>query len=1054
MPPPTARPLSWRVALLLFGSGMCALIYQTAWLRELRLVFGMSTEASAAVLAIFMGGLGAGGLLLGRYADRHRNPLALYGFLELGIALTTALTPSLIGLVRSTYVALGGTESLGTSVGTLVRLALSTAVLAGPTILMGGTLPAAIRAVESADDAGRSRIGLLYALNTLGAVTGAASATFILFEWFGVRSLLYMACAVNALVALVAIRLSHTTAVEAPPAEAETAPAEPPAAPPAFTLVAAAVVGLVFLLMELVWYRLLSPLLGGTMYTFGLILAVALAGIGLGSALFSTYQRWFRSAVVAFAVTCALEALFLAIPFALGDRLAFMSLALRPAGDFGFVAQVLSWSLVVGVVVFPPAFIAGIQFPVLIALLGRGERDVGRHVGLAYAFNTGGSIVGSLAGGFGAMPLLGAVGCWRLAAVLLLVMAAVALAVALRGRAGAGLGPAFATLTIGLSAVLLLADGPTAAWRHSGIGAGRSRFGVDSPNALTAWVHEQRRRVFWEADGVESGVAVLAEDGYAFAVNGKVDGNAIGDAGTQVMLGMIGALLHGEPKTAFVVGLGTGSTAGWLAALPTIDHVDVAELEPVITHVAELCAPVNHDAMANPKLRLHLGDAREHLLTSAERYDLIASEPSNPYRAGISSLFTVELYEAAKSRLTERGIFLQWLQAYDIDATTVRTVLATIGTVFESVEIWRTMYGDFVLVASAAPITHDVAALRARLAQEPMRTAVEKAWRATDLEGVYSRFVARAELVKAIVAKADGAVSTDDHNLVEFSFAQSLSRAGNIGIERVRTTAVARGEAMPTFVNGTLDAETVAYERVLASIAEDISPPSPESLGLSPEGQVRTAALVEFKQGNLDRVAALWQRQPAPPTRIMELTALGEALAEVGDAAAGALADRLAAFSPVEAHVIRARLAFRQSRAADAASALEAAFVTYRTNPWPYRGTVRRAFQLAIDVGATDPALGKRLYTAVAQPFAVGALEENRAMTALVLALNADAPGLCADALAPMEPHIPWTEYVLGARYRCYSAHQDPRAEAAKEDLARFLAAVPTPFEDGLLATE
>src|SRR6185295_2654232 len=172
----------------------------------------------------------------------------------------------------------------------------------------------------------------------------------------------------------------------------------------------------------------------------------------------------------------------------------------------------------------------------------------------------------------------------------------------------------------------------------------------------------EHHAIVWDGDGVESSVALAAEEnGYAFVVNGKSDGSARGDAGTQVMLGLLGAIRHPQPRRALVIGLGTGSSAGWLGAVPSMERVDVVELEPLVLDVARACEAVNHDAMRNPKVHITIADARETLLTTAARYDVIASEPSNPFRAGIASMFTVEYYRAASARLTPDGVFAQWV---------------------------------------------------------------------------------------------------------------------------------------------------------------------------------------------------------------------------------------------------------------------------------------------------------------------------------------------------------------------------------------------------------
>ncbi len=474
---PAHEPQSLQGCALLFLSGLCALVYQVVWLREFRLIFGASTAASAAVLAIFIGGLGLGGLLLGPRADRHPSPLALYARLEMGVALLSALTPALLALVREVYVGLGGSQALGLGAGTLLRLVLAGLVLAAPTLLMGGTLPAASRSIETDEDSRRRGVALLYGVNTLGAVVGSFVATFLLLEVLGNRTTLWLACLLNLAVAVTA----RAVARELPPSPAEAPQAEVErSAPTAFVLAAAATVGFAFFLMELVWYRILSPLLGGSVFTFGLILTLALLGIGLGGYAYALVGQDRPARLSGFAWTCLLEAACLAVPYALGDRVALLALLLRPLGNVGFQGHVLGWSLVTTVVVLPAAMVAGYQFPMLVALLGRGRAEVGRQLGQTYAWNTLGAIAGSLAGGFGLLPALSAQGCWRLATLLLLALGFVAILLAWRieGALRRLLVPSVLALLV---ASLLSAIGPTAAVaprrhrRRAGAAAGLER---------------------------------------------------------------------------------------------------------------------------------------------------------------------------------------------------------------------------------------------------------------------------------------------------------------------------------------------------------------------------------------------------------------------------------------------------------------------------------------------------------------------------------------------------------------------------------------------------
>src|SRR5262245_23087165 len=939
----SSRPL--RIALLLFGSGMTALIYQVAWMRELRLVFGFSTAASAAVVAIFMGGLGLGGWILGRRADLATRPLAFYGWLEIAVSLSAAVTPVLLWLVRAAYIAVGGSLKLGIAGGSLARLLLSAIVLAVPTLLMGGTLPAAARAAGSDEDAGRRFLALLYGSNALGAVAGTLLSTFYLLERLGTRETLWAACVLNAAVGAAAVLLARRMAlvepssVEAAPAnvvavrEGQAPPlrhehgeevpkksgakqrraerraggvllkdaAALPLAPERFVLAAAGITGFAFTLMELVWYRMLGPLLGGSTYTFGLILAVALFGIGAGSLARSRSTR--PGTLAAFAATCAIEAVVLAIPYGLGDSIAILAARLRPEGGFGFGTLVSGWTLVAGIVVFPAAFVAGLQFPVLISLLGRGRERVATHVGLAYAWNTAGAILGSLAGGFGLLPLLSATGTWIFVTLLLAALALASVAVSRRQAEAPRRSPWIPLAGAAAGVALVCTTGPTAAWRHSPIGAGRVNLSKASPNQVREWVRDQRRRTFWQKDGVESSVAMTTTSGgLAFVLNGKIDGNTRTDAPTQVMGALIGAAVHPNPKSALVIGLGTGSTAGWLAAVPSIERVDVVELEPAILEVAAASAPVNRDVLKNPKVRVTIRDAREYLLTSKDRYDLIFSEPSNPYRAGISSLFSSDFYGAARGRLAPGGIFLQWLQSYEVVPETVRAVYATLQTAFPTIESWFSRDRDLILAASAAPIAYDADALRARLAEEPFRSAMSDAWVTEGLEGFLSHYVARSSFVPALLAAGPSPRNTDNKNVIEFAFARSLGSQAAFDLDSARSLARERKEDSPPLSKGTADWNLVRRLRISTITADGVAPR--ERPDMTAEEIVQCRAQKAFLESHPELALDLWRGKPWEPAGPVELAVVSQALAEAGDEAAAGYIEKLSASRPLDALIL------------------------------------------------------------------------------------------------------------------------------------------------------
>jgi spermidine synthase len=1039
-----SRP-TLKVAFLLVGSGACALIYETVWLRELRLVFGASTAASATVVACFIGGLGAGGLYWGSRADSHPKPLALYGNLEGAIAISASLTPLLLRWVRLIYVSIGGTGFLGLAIGNALRLLLAAAVFALPTFLMGGTLPAAASAVERVEDRGRRTVSLLYGANTMGAVVGCLVSTFILFETYGTRLTLWIACLLNGLVAVSARSLARSTVSASRTPEQAPAP-DKLAAPVWFTVAAAALTGFVFCLMELVWYRMLGPLLGGTVFTFGLILAEVLLGIGLGAVFNGSREEARPSTTVALAWTCLTGALCMALPYAFGDRIAVLAALLHPLGAWSFVLEISVWAFITAIVVLPAAFVSGLQFPLLIGLLGRGNERVGRDVGLAYAANTLGGMGGALAGGFGLIPALTAPGCWRLAVVLLIAIAAGAISFDARRRPITAVAP----ICVGVFGFALLrADGPTAAWRHSPIGVGRVDFAaLRSPNDVRMWENFWRRTVAWQADGRESSVALTRDNSVSFVVNGKGDGNARTDAGTAVPLGLLGALLHPQPAHAMVIGLGTGESAGWLAAIDTIQDVDVAELEPVIVEVARESESINRGALENPKVHIHIGDARELLLTSKARYDLIASEPSNPFRAGVASLFTRDYYDAIAARLQRGGFFLQWLQAYEVAPSTVRTVYATVGAVFPEVETWELASGDMLLIAAKEPVKHDIAQLRTRLAEEPYRSALAFAWRATDVESVLARFVATTELTRAVAAQEADRINTDDQNFLEFGFARHLGTGyAFFSIDDVRRAARALGAHRPAIANGEVDWDLVDDAVVTFRLGDGGRPTYPTDL--PPERMHRVASLRAFDEGQTRSAVREWRAQPREPQGPTETAILGVTLAELGDDGALTWAARLRAFNPGEAEAIVARLRLRQGRLEEAAASLEALFSRLRTDPWPWTRLVTGALEDAKELVLRARSLAPRLAVALREPFAVYVADDARKEAWLASAIVTGGPA-CVEAFGGYEPHVRWEEEFLLARYECYRAATDPRTLGAQRDVLEWRANRPEPFGGGL----
>lgn len=1028
------------MAILVFFSGCCALVYQIGWLRELRLVFGASTYASSVVLSIFMGGLGLGGLVLGRVADRHTRPLKLYALLELGIGASALFSPVLLALTRKVYLASGGVAMLGQPLSILVRVLLSCAVLGLPAFLMGGTLPAAVREVETAADVGRRKVALLYGVNTLGAVVGVMAATFFLLENLGTRATIVSAAILNIAVGVAALALQQrgaysqakragASAAGFPALCREVAGAAASVAP-FFVLCAAAIAGFIFFLMEIVWYRMLSPLLGGTTYTFGLILAVALLGIGTGGLLYAFHKDRIHPTARLLALTCALEAFGVALAYGLGDRVAVLALFLRPAAGAGLAAYTAGWILVSAIVVFPAAFVSGYQFPLLLGLLGRGRRRVGSDTGAVYGWNTLGAVAGALAGGFGLLPVWGAVASWRLAVLLLGALCAGALALSLRTQ-GWGRDLALPIGALGVAIALLTADGPTAAWRHKPVGAG----GVSLPGTtgidIRNWLNASRFSVIWEKDGLESSVGITRSDGLAFVINGKVDGNVRGDAGTQVMGPLVGAILHPRPATSLVVGLGTGSSAGWLSAIPSMERVDVVELEPAVLEVARRSAPVNQAVLSNPKVRVISGDAREVLMTSRGRYDLIFSEPSNPYRAGIASLYTLEFYQSVAARLAPGGIFSQWVQAYSVSPETVALIAATLSSVFGDVEAWRTTPGDLLFVCAAGPKSYSLPALAQRVSEEPYRSAMFAGWGVAGLEGFLAGFLANDRYAKTVAQRLElEGLNTDDKTPVEFGFARALG-TNAFSLTALRQEVRSFGADRPAVSDGEVDWSKVGLNRLV-----HLAWQSPAWVD-----QGEAAAEVVYRAylaGDLDTVPQGWLRGWWKPSTLLETAMLAEALADRGDRRALPLLPGIAAVWPATADVIAARLLLRAGDPERAFDALRRAMAGFAADPWNPMPVMGRSLALGIEMATAHPQFAGMVFGLFETPFSVRLFDNDRMIALVGVAALLDC-SFGERALAQIEPHVPFSDKLLHFRAECYAQRGNPLAKQAREDLAWYL---------------
>jgi spermidine synthase len=689
-----------------FFSGAAGLIDQVVWSKALGLIFGHTAYAVATVLAVFMAGLASGSAWIGHRGDRWERPIALYGWLELGVAATAAISlPGLAG-VRAVYVA--AYPYAGGNAGALLALRFvgSALVLFLPTFLMGGTLPVLVRGLtRNAADLG-ARLSRLYWINTAGAVAGTFAAGFLFLPSLGLRRTLGIAVALNFAAGALALFLAReepapTSAMEISLPEKVEAP--PSSAPSRFFLICFAIVGATAMSYEIGWTRLLSTQLGSSTYSFTLMLGTFLTGIVLGSALFERWSRRRAPGSMTFAVTQTLTALAALAFLVFFTRLIEVLPPILRATHESFRGLVLAQFVTSALAMLPTAVVFGFNFPAVVVLIAGPRSDngtgAGAAVGRAYAWNTLGAIVGAVAAGFWLMPLLGS---FHLLAATAGVNLALAAAISFTSTQR----QSWKILAVAANLLLIVA----AAF------IGFSNYFYDpavaSFNTLMYWNLYDRPLTLREnahaldivyfRDGLNANISVARTGDYiALRTNGKVDASNH-DATTQLLLGHLAALAH-PPRRVLLVGFGSGMTASALAGYPELERLDVVEIEPAVVGAAPLLASLNRNVLLDPRVHVTFDDARNFLFTTRQKYDLIISEPSNPWIAGVATLFTREFYAAVRGRLTPDGAFVQWMQAYSLYPEDLRMLFATFLTEFHGATLWHGDAPDMILMAPSPP---------------------------------------------------------------------------------------------------------------------------------------------------------------------------------------------------------------------------------------------------------------------------------------------------------------------------------------------------------------
>ncbi|MCC7180433.1 MAG: fused MFS/spermidine synthase [Acidobacteria bacterium] len=773
--------------LVLFAlSGAAALVYEVVWTRLLTLQIGHGLAAASTVLAAFMGGLAVGAAAGGRVGQRLAPPAALkaYAVLELAIAAVAILLPFILSALRPVLAALYDNGDGGLAFGA-VRMGTSLLLLSLPAAAMGATFPIASRWMVRGASSVSADAGHLYAANTLGAAAGALAAGFVLLPALGLAGATAAGVLLNTAAAAGAWWIASRIAVPDAPVPVERARGRKATRPPAPDRVgrpglaasALGVTGFASLSLQVVWTRLLASILGPTTYAFSAVVAIFILGIAGGAAIGARLTRNLRQPAQALAI-CVMLAGGLALAAATmvdATLLSVARLVATPGVTFGDVLR-QEWMLTAAILL-PMALAFGAAFPLALAVAARGEDTVVSDLGYVYAVNTAGAIAGSLLAGFALVPRLGLHDTIRLVGGLTAVAGA---GVALLARTRRPLLPVALAIVVAVGAWLLPSWDP----RLLSSGAYKYAAALQGPDLETALTAGELR---YYKEGATATVAVRQLAGTtSLAIDGKVDASDAADMLTQRMLAHVPLLLHPAPKTAAILGLGSGVTLG-SALTHGLERATVLEISPEVVEASRFFDDDNHRALDDPRTRLIVGDGRTHLLLADDQYDVIVSEPSNPWMAGIASLFTREFFEVAKSRLAPGGILCQWAHTYDISDPDLRSIVATFMSVFPDGTMWLVGEADVLLVGSAEPLTPRLPGIRSAWQRSGVAADLASVG-ARDPLAVWSFFVAEGQALARWAG--DAPIQTDNRARLEFSGPRSVfGGAGGDNAKNLRALA-------------------------------------------------------------------------------------------------------------------------------------------------------------------------------------------------------------------------------------------------------------------------
>ena len=702
------------VATLFIISGATGLVYQIAWFKYLSLFLGNTTYAQTVVLATFMGGLAIGASLWGRRADRSKSPIRLYAGLEFFIGIYCVVYPAFLGVAKSAFIAIVHALQLPSDGGTVLvlKLLISAIMLLFPTILMGGTLPVLVRFISNSVEESGKNVATLYFLNSLGAVIGSLLGGFFLVQMAGLQATVIGAGIVNMLIAAAAFVLGKRMPAMPAVSEEPELEIERPTTDRQVLLAVgvAGASGLAAMIYEVAWVRLLIPVLGSSTYSYTLMLVAFISGITIGSWLVAVFIRNIKNLFGALALCQLGVGLSMALMLPLYGRIPYIywhlgAILTRSEGTYSIF---LVLQFIVGfLVMIVPTIFLGMSLPLASRIATRSVVVLGKTVGTVFSVGT---VLGSLGAGLILIPLIGVRHAMEVGFVLNLVCGIV---LSLFDEESSKLRRGIVT---GVAVVLTgLTIGFGSNWNESVTLTGVFRqFGNNrTPPASFAEFEKivRSNKVLFYKEGASATVGVIEQPiasgtQNVLLINGKGDASSVSDLPTQVLLGQVPMMFHPQPDTVLVIGFGSGVTVGSVLTHP-VKLVESVEISPEVISASRHFEHVNNRPLADSRMRLYVDDALAYLKLSTTNYDVIISEPSNPWIAGIGNLYSTEFFEVCRLKLKTHGLMVQWFHLYEVDDETFRLVVRTFRSVFPHVTVWQSLTTDVLLVGSSEVLRID-----------------------------------------------------------------------------------------------------------------------------------------------------------------------------------------------------------------------------------------------------------------------------------------------------------------------------------------------------------